>query len=215
MCARFLMRGACPSQAPENSLKPYLGPAYGTTHIRVGPDCLTSSSLFEESEATLFETARGLANENTTLACVFGQQTEWQGGYAGGTGGQEDLSAETVSSGVRVPAEVTEDGTVTCISPDMSEKKEWQQLIVYRDINGTADTFERVSHALGFYLYAHAPRNQNVRHHEVEGDLKRWQGSSVFSHRQGPALEVAHPGNQFEGRNRRRQACPDPTDTDC
>lgn len=209
------MRGACPSQAPENSLKPYLGPAYGTTHIRVGPDCLTSSSLFEESEATLFETARGLANENTTLACVFGQQTEWQGGYAGGTGGQEDLSAETVSSGVRVPAEVTEDGTVTCISPDMSEKKEWQQLIVYRDINGTADTFERVSHALGFYLYAHAPRNQNVRHHEVEGDLKRWQGSSVFSHRQGPALEVAHPGNQFEGRNRRRQACPDPTDTDC
>jgi hypothetical protein len=114
-----------------------------------------------------------------------------------------------------VPAEVSEDGTVTCISPDMSEKKEWQQLIVYRDINGTGSAFERVSHALGFYLYAHAPRNQNVRHREVEGDLKRWQRSSVFSHRQGPALEVASPGNQFEGRNRRRQACPDPTDTDC
>ena len=29
-----------------------------------------------------------------------------------------------MNSGRRVPAEVLEDGTVTCISPDMSEKKE-------------------------------------------------------------------------------------------
>ena len=201
-------------QAPENSLKPYLGPAYGTTHVRVGPDCLTSSVL-EESEAEFFSTEYGVANENTTLSCVFGQQTDWQGGYGGITGGQEDLSPEIVNSGVRVDAEVLEDGTVTCISPDMSEKKDWQQLIVFRDVNGTGDAFERVSHALGFYLYPHAPRNQDVRHHEVEGDLKRWQRSSVFSHRQGPALEVDTPGNQFEGRNRRRQRCPDPTDTDC
>lgn len=180
----------------------------------MGPDCLTRN-VFEESQAEAFASEYGLANENTTLACVFGQQTEWQGGYGGLTGGQEDLSPQTVNSGVRVPAEVLEDGAVSCISPDMSEKKEWQQVIVYRDINGTGAAFERVSHALGFYLYAHAPRNQNVRHHEVEGDLKRWHRSSVFSHRQGPALEVAYPGNQFEGRNRRRQACPDPTDTDC
>ena len=65
-------------QAPENSLKPYLGPAYGTTHVRVGPDCLTSSVL-EESEAEFFSTEYGVANENTTLSCVFGQQTDWQG----------------------------------------------------------------------------------------------------------------------------------------
>ena len=221
--------------APENSLKPYLGPAYGDTHVRVvrtrnispaqydyqgcflrdclcfqGPECLTTDVREEPTS----EVAQ-ISNENTSLACVFGQQTDWQGGYGGATGGQEDLAPETVEAGVRVPAEVLEDGTVTCISPDMSGKKEWQQLIVFRDINGTGTTYERVSHALGFFLYAHAPRNQNVRHAEVEGDLKRWQRSSVFSHRQGPSLEVGTPGNQFEGRNRRRQACPDPNDIDC
>lgn len=111
-----------------------------------------------------------MSNENSPLACMFGQQTDWQGGYGGTTGGQEDLAPETVSrsaavrsafqlvansqlartqveAGVRVPAEVLEDGTVTCISPDMSGKKEWQQLIVFRDVNGTGTEYKRVSHA--------------------------------------------------------------------
>ena len=85
----------------------------------------------------------------------------------------------------------------------------------YRDTNGTKEGFERISHALGFFLYPHAPRHEDVRHAQVEPDLRRWQRSSVFSHRQGPELTVGSPGNQFEGRNRRRQVCPDPTDTDC
>ena len=61
---------------------------------------------------------------------------------------------------------------------------DWQQLIVYRDTNGTKEGFERISHALGFFLYPHAPRHEDVRHAQVEPDLRRWQRSSVFSHRQ-------------------------------
>ena len=106
-------------------------------------------------------------------------------------------------------------GAVTCISPDMTGQTDWQQLAVYRDDGSAGDTLsaDRVSHSLGFYLYPHAPRNGQGM--DVKGDLKRWQRSSVFSHRQGPALTVGAPGNQFEYTNRRKQNCPDPTDIDC
>jgi hypothetical protein len=67
----------------------------------------------------------------------------------------------------------------------------------------------------GVCRYSHAPRGESVRHAQVEPDLRRWQRSSVFSHRQGQGLGVAPPGNQFEAGNRRRQRCPDPTDIDC
>ena len=196
--------------APENSLKPYGGPAYGTTHVRVGPDCL-SAPAEQEGDCT----AATLPDEpctNTTVVCMFGQQTDWQGGYGGESGLLEE---ERLFSGKKSEALVAEDGEVSCISPDMTAKKDWQQLIVYRDTNGTKEGFERISHALGFFLYPHAPRHEDVRHAQVEPDLRRWQRSSVFSHRQGPELTVGSPGNQFEGRNRRRQVCPDPTDTDC
>ena len=183
--------------APENSLKPYLGPAYGDTYIHVRQECLTADMI-----------APGAAvPDDSELICVFGQQTEWQGGYGGAVNRQS-----SPHGGLRVSANVGSDGGVTCVSPDMSGQEQWQQLIVYRANSTHA---QRVSHALGFYLYRHAPRDEAVRYPNVEADLQRWRRSSVFSRRQGPALSVPPPGNQFEAANRRVQQCPDPSDIDC
>ena len=78
--------------APENSLKPYLGPAYGDTHIHIRPECLTSA-LTPGGDDQVF--------------CLFGQQPEWQGGY--GETGLADVNS--TARGTRVNATVEADGT--------------------------------------------------------------------------------------------------------
>jgi hypothetical protein len=187
--------------APENSLKPYLGPDYGATHVYVQSECLTADLL----QAPPAPSTGNMHN----VVCVFGQQTSWQGGYGGA--GLADLGSDwDFSVGIKTNATVETDGGVSCISPDMTGQTEWQQLAVYR-YSDTWTEPERVSHAMGFYLYPHAPE----RKAGVQGDLRRWRRSSVFSHRQGPALTADHQGNQFEHHNRRKQNCPDPDDIDC
>eukprot|EP01052_Picozoa_sp_SAG31_P030850 SAG31_NODE_3205_length_4555_cov_4.933348_3_plen_186_part_00 len=170
-------------------------------------------------------------NENTSVICRFGEQPTWQGGFGRGFG----LEVLGVSH---------DDGSVDCISPDMSSNLEWQEVAVFHHINGSGPVYDRISHAMGFYTYRHAPRHQS-KHAQINDDLSDYARSSVFSHRQGPALEPGntvmrskdYPGNQFEYGERRVQpnpsgygrivegtsyrpgkenrGCPDPTDTDC
>jgi hypothetical protein len=144
--------------APENSLKPYLGPSYGDTHIHIRPECLTADLLLAPTVAHV--------PGATQVVCMFGQQTSWQGGYGGALDRQGSVAA-----GARVAAQVEADGAVTCIAPDMSGQAGWQQLVVYRDINGTGTGPERASHALGFYLCRR-------RSHHQQSHSQKWPGSA-------------------------------------
>ena len=72
MGARCLTHVACALRAQK-----FLNRTSGqpTAPPRVGPDCLTSD-VYEDSQAEGISSDYGVANENTTLSCVFGQQTE-------------------------------------------------------------------------------------------------------------------------------------------
>ena len=71
--------------APENSLKPYLGPAFGATHVHIRPECLIVPAHYDP-DLPYPNAAQMEITDNTSVVCVFGAQPEWQGGYRSGRG---------------------------------------------------------------------------------------------------------------------------------